>query len=356
MSTVPVPSKVRSRYYGPQVRAAANRLIANLESRRPGVVERLRDDPVVEMQTWDDELAVQIVPQYRLRGSCSVLGQYADSTEPPTLSLVASGSHGQRRFTALHELGHHEQAGDAPWFDEALSQQSDLGQRLEEQVCDSFAAEVLLGQDVVDRVLGDVDPTAESVVALRDASGASGAACCVRVAQLLRCEGFVLATDLAGELFFVAVNGSTWYRPKRGTRQGDDSLAVRAASLGLARDEDSFIQYGTGSRVVHLRGDAVRSGSVVYVVLRDGRAPWQTTDLGPHAAWEVPDRNCHACGEVLEYPGDAPCPECRRPRCPACGAACASCKPTADRICKKCKYTWARARFPADGEVCADCV
>lgn len=356
MSTsVTVPARIRSRYYGPQVRDAAARLVDNLQARRPGAVERLRVDPLTELRTWDDELIVRVVPQHRLGSACSVIGLYADDTDPPTLSLVDSGSAGQRRFTALHELGHHEQRGDLPWFDEALSQQSDHGRRLEEQVCDAFAAAVLLGQDVVDSVLGDDAPSAESIVALRAATQASGAACCVRVAQLLRCEGFVLATNLDGELHFAAVTGSSYYRPKRGTPQGDDSLAARAATLGSARDDDTFLQYGTGTRLTHLRGDAVRDGHVVYVVLRDGKAPWQQLDLGPSPEWEVPERTCHACGDELDYPGESPCHTCRRPRCSTCGADCSCGRPAADQICSNCRLTWARSRFPDGGALCADC-
>lgn len=355
MSAVEVPVAVRSRYYGKQVRTAAARLVGNMETRRPGTLERLRADPFVELDTWTDELALRRISRHSLRGGCSVIGQYSDDSDPPTLSVVDIGGQGERRFTVLHELGHHEQRGDLPWFDAALAKQSDNGRRLEEQVSDSFAAEVLLGQDVVDRVLGDDAPSAESVPLLRRESGASGWACCVRVAQLLRCEGFVLATGLDGELVFAAVNGASYYRPKRGTPQGSDSLAMRAAALGRAQDPDGFLQYGTGTRLTHLRGEAVRDGDHVYVVLRDGRAPWQTTDLGPRPAYEVPERNCHKCGEELEWPGGDPCPECRRPRCTTCGAACECGKPAADKICKGCSYTWSRARFPDNGDLCADC-
>lgn len=355
MTGVEVPLAVRSRYYGPQVRTAAVRLLDNLDQRRPGAVERLRADALAELATWTDELALRRVPSHALRGGCSVVGQYSDDTDPPTLSVVDAGSAGQRRFTVLHELGHHEQRGDLPWFDAALARQSDHGRRLEEQVCDAFAAEVLLGQDVVDQVLGGEAPTAEAVVRLRAATGASGAACCVRVAQLLRCEGIVLATDLSGSVLFSAVNGASYFRPKRGTPQGSDSLAVRAAGAGTARDADAFVQYGTGSRVVHLRGDAAADGNVVYTVLRDGRAPWQKTDLGPRPRWDVPERTCDACGAELEQPGDDPCPECRRPRCASCGTACSCGRPSADKTCKSCQYTYARARFPGNGDVCADC-
>lgn len=356
MSGVEVPVAVRSRYYGRQVRTAALRLVDNLEARRPGAVERLRAEPFVELDTWTDELALRRVSPYSLRGTCSVIGQYSDDTDPPTLSVVDAGSKGQRRFTVLHELGHHEQRGDLPWFDGALAKQSDHGRRLEEQVCDSFAAEVLLGQDIVDRVLGDEAPSAESVLLLRGESGASGAACCVRVAQLLKSEGFVLATRLDGELMFAAVNGVSYFRPKRGTPQGSDSLAVHAAALGRAQDPDAFLQYGNGTRLTHLRGEAVRDGDYVYVVLREGRAPWQTTDLGPRPAYDVPERNCNKCGEELERPGEDPCPECRRPSCTNCGAACDCGKAAADKTCKGCFCSWARARFPDNGDFCEDCV
>ena len=356
MSRVEVPVAVRSRYYGRQVRAAAVRLLENLDARRPGVVGRLRADPFVELHGWSDEVAVRRVPIHSLHGGCSVIGQYSDDTDPPTLSVLDGGSSGQRRFTVLHELGHHEQRGDLPWFDAALAKQSDNGRRLEEQVCDSFAAEVLLGQDVVDRVLGEEAPSAESVLLLREETGASRAACCVRVAQLLRCEGLVILTDLAGEVLFAAVNGSSFFRPKRGTAQGSDSLAVRAAALGRAQDPDAFLQYATGTRLIHLRGEAIRDGNYVYVVLRDGRAPWQKTDLGPRAAWDVPARNCAACGEELERPGEDPCPQCRRPRCSGCGARCECGRLSGDKTCSACSLSWSRTRFPGDGDVCADCV
>jgi hypothetical protein len=125
--------------------------------------------------------------------------------------------------------------------------------------------------------------------------------------------------------------------------------------VGSVRADDAFLQYGTGTRLTHLRGDAVRDGMVVYVVLRDGQAPWQDIDLGPNAEWEVPERNCHVCGELLNYPGENPCSICRRPRCPNCGAACSCGKPVSDRTCTMCHMTWARSRFPHGGAICADC-
>lgn len=350
MTAPEVPREVAGRFASRQVARAAARLVDNLDSRRPGLLEQLRADPLAALHDFD-ELELRLTTDGGSR--CSVLGRYDDSRDPPLITVVRSPSLGQTWFTALHELGHHEQRGDVDWFDAALARGSDPAHRLEEQVCEAFAADVLLGDDVAARVLGPGQVSAHSVAELRRATGASRSACCVRVAQLLGAPGFVLLGDLEGTVLFTALSGDR-IRPAHHTAQGEQSVLTLAGRNGYARDDDGYLRYGNGRPLRGLRADAVRDGNYVYAVLTEGRAAWTTVDVGyrgPH--WEPAELHCD-CGQTYARTGLDMCEHCRTERCPACGRC--ACPPAAkNRICDVCQFEYSVARFDGDSTTCRDC-
>ena len=54
-----------------------------------------------------------------------------------------------------------------------LIEEDDAGRALEDDICDAFAAEVLLPDAVVDEIFSSEGPTALNIVTLMHASGAS---------------------------------------------------------------------------------------------------------------------------------------------------------------------------------------
>src|SRR3954466_14821230 len=80
-----------------------------LERSHPGAADRLRHDPLGELECWED-LAVVAVAETAGADRCSVAGSY--HSDPPTLFVAQSASRRRNGFTGLHELVHHLQQTD----------------------------------------------------------------------------------------------------------------------------------------------------------------------------------------------------------------------------------------------------
>lgn len=344
-------------YLGLQVKQAATRLTRNLEERMPGVLERLRNDPFAELGRWDDIKIIRVSTD-EIRGSvdtgkgCSVLGQYNGEDAPPSITIVGSTRPGRPWFTVLHELGHHEQRGDLEWFDTALSCQADGGWELEEQVCEAFAADILLGEDVAATVLQGRAVDASAVPLLHKATGASRMACCVRVSQLFGDECLVLITDLTGRVYFSASNGDI-SRPKVGTTQASNSIPVRAASAGSIISSNADLTYASGRARSGFRVHSVRDGNYVYSIFTMGFAPWSKLDISRPVQWSELDWFCESCQEHSDGYSLKRCPVCYQSKCPNCNAC--SCGVVSEKACSSCHLTWSAARFANGSDVCGDC-
>ncbi|MEY9967514.1 hypothetical protein ABIA33_005585 [Streptacidiphilus sp. MAP12-16] len=329
----------------------------NLEERMPGVLERLREDPFDELSRWDDIKVIRVSADETRRSvdtgnGCSVLGQYNGEDTPPSITVVGSTGPGRPWFTVLHELGHHEQRGDLEWFDSALSRQADDGWELEEQVCEAFAADILLGDDVATAVLNGKAVDASAVPLLHKATGASRMACCVRVSQLFGGECLVLITDLTGRVYFSASAGDI-PRPKIGTPQASNSLPVRAASAGSIISSDAVLTYATGRVRSGFRAHSVRDGKYVYSIFATGFAPWSKLDISRPVEWSELDWFCESCQEHSDGYELKRCPTCQQGKCPSCNAC--PCGAASERICLSCHLTWSIARFAKGSDVCRDC-
>ncbi len=351
MNDIEVPRAVAGRFAARQVKASAGRLVRGLDERVPGFVEQLRADPLGALAVFAE--ITFMVRSAAVGSRCSVLGRYDGEVDPPTITITRT-SPGQTRFTALHELGHHEQRGDVDWFDAALSRGAPGADRLEEQVCEAFAAEILLGDDVVAAVLGDQPITADSVTALRSASGASRAACSVRVAQMLGAQGFVMVGGLDGNALFTAASGDR-VPPAKNVYQGERSVLTIAGHAGRARDDDADVRYRTGSRFGGLRADAVRDGDYVYAVFTEGRAGWRKLDIGGGAGhWIAREQDCR-CGTTFARTGRDMCPECGTERCPDC-ARCGCGVVERVRTCTQCYLQFGAGMFTQHDTICDGCM
>ncbi|MGI8899679.1 MAG: ImmA/IrrE family metallo-endopeptidase [Nocardioides sp.] len=163
-------------------------------------------------------------PEHRRDGVCAVDGAYFH--DPPRIVVAASESLRRRAFTALHELAHHLLRGDFDFFFLA-------GDRpLEEEVCDRFAAEILLSTALSERVLSVPVPTANDFADLYEHSHASRAVCARRVADALPRLGHAVVA--LGTAVTYCASAHTLFRASYLTEQGDQSIFAEAARHGGA--------------------------------------------------------------------------------------------------------------------------
>lgn len=318
----------------------------------------LREDALEAIPIVAPEITLRIVHYDPSEDDCGIEGHYDEATRTITVGRAAS----RRRtwFTALHELGH-DRARRHPDVARAIAQLSaDAGRRYEEDIANAFAATILIPDDVLDTVMGDRQPTAVAVAELfgDDRVHGSREACCVRVAQRMRGNGYVILAE-GSTVRFCAVVGDT-YRVARGTVQDRGHLLERAAQHGLATDNDVVLRHRSGATTPPFAGQAVTDGAYVFAVLTDAtNPPWggwvpprdsRPTD-GPPEMW------CDECDEIVE--AWQRCDNDPRHRvCGVCGwCACRTPRrKLEEKVCQQCTQSKHIALFDEHPEICRDCL
>jgi hypothetical protein len=194
-------------------------------------------------------------PEYRREGVCAVDGAYFPG--PPRIVIALAESPRRRAFTALHELAHHLVRHDWGLFGLAPNR------ILEEEVCDRFAAEILLPTELSKRLLSRPIPTATEFAALYEQSYASRAVCARRVAAGLPRTGHAVVT--LGTMTTYCASARTPFRSAFGLEQGEDSIfgvaVLDGTAGGLAR---LWYQEGVVSPV--FQADAIFREDHVFAV------------------------------------------------------------------------------------------
>lgn len=279
---------------------------------------------------------------------CSIDGTY--TAKPPTMTIATSASAGRERFSLLHELGHHLQRHDFDSID-VLNRAGKSRRTLEEDICDSFAAEILLPDEDVDDALDGQLPSVEALVSLYRDHSASRAACCVRIAQRLRSSGYVLLTDVEGCVAFAATAGDA-LPLARGTRQVDELFAE--ALSGRSTRGKTRVTYPSQWQSPVYFGELQQVGDWVFGVLQDQPPSWQVVPLKGDELKPAPGQiECGHCGETFTG-WKPPCDRCEVRTCTHCGR-CDCTKAPAPRTCQGCWLLLAPSRFPIDGVFCLDC-
>ncbi len=292
------------------------RLHALLSARGDGTSERLRDDPLGELEAWP-ELEVILVDAIP-KTDCAIAGVYFSDSTPARIGIWSQVTRPRRDFTALHELGHHLQLHDADLAAE-YDDQPDQGAALEELTCDAFAASILIPDAMAQETLGPDTPTAPAVVSLWRKTGASRAAIAVAAARRLRSAGHVVLLDEAGE---VAFSSSMAELPlKRGRDQSKTAIVrrLRGSSLPVVSVRDQQFEYRDGIAGTPLFAQATDMGGYTLIIAVAHNAPWEKLSL-PSAAPKITAQwqTCIHCGENFEVWGE---------RCRTCGAGyCVECK------------------------------
>lgn len=329
-------------------RSHARRLVAAIPADQR---QALSEDPLVALEALG--FALRLRAELEITGACSVAGSFQPGP-PPTITVVETRSRGRRYFTALHEYGHRLIAADHDIHDVFLAEDDD-GARLEEDVCDAVAAELLLPDTMVDAHIGPAGPSAQSVIDLFHASHASREACCVRAAQRIAGPGHVmLAVD--GVAQFTATTGSP-FRVRRATPQGPDHLVSKAARLGSSRGEAS-LRYASGATSDRFFADATADDDgYVFAVLMEGRPPWLTgLTLLTGDRVEATHTVCGHCDVGFETLA-APCSTCGDYRHTPDGCGRCSCGPvTEEQLCRRCFLRRPPAEFTQGQDVCDICL
>lgn len=309
----------------------------------------LRQDPAGALKA-DASVEVRWVEPAALPTGCSIAASYQASRTPARIVVARDASDGRRRFSVLHEYAHHLR-NQVTEVLEALFQMSDGGARLEERMCDEFAAQVLLPRHEITKVLGE-GVCARAVLDLIATSSASAQACAVAAARHLATPGYVLLLGHDGTVLFAARSGDT-LPVTRGTRQ--EGLLARAA-IGLALRGRTQVTYATGNSGPEMFVDtATADGRRVAVLVTDS-PPWSDLTLAGTTYEPASPGLCEHCDrEFVSY--DAPCRSCREKVCPDCGRCACSPLPTRnERRCASCSLTLPPAAFTSvKNSVCRDC-
>ncbi|MFS8102096.1 ImmA/IrrE family metallo-endopeptidase [Lentzea alba] len=334
----------------PHVQAMA----ALVEHNHPCALERLRGDPLGELQTWSD-LAVALVAEESGADRCSVAGSY--EPDPPTLVVARAASVRRRGFTALHELGHHLQQTDVD-LGATTFEYSDP-ELFQEQACDAFAAHVLLPDDQLLPTLGPRGPVAQDVVDLFAMhSSASREACCVWAARHLQGAGAIVLLDRMGTVLFAAPRGLI--PPARKSDQSDTPLIEAALTRrsGVITRDETYVSYRGGGRSDTVYGQAAWfDDEYLVAIIGSDNVGWQdfapprpgTSGLRPGTWW-----TCETCGELfLNF--EPPCPKCRQPKCKNEHCGCTVARAANTKTCSKCNLALHPSRFVGTGTVCRDC-
>jgi hypothetical protein len=332
------------------LRRQASALIDDMERTDPVRLAALRAAPLAILAEWPG-LTVRWEDQPASRGNCSVDGWYSPDG---TIHLVRRVNVERISFTACHELGHHLQRHH-PEVALTLAEHDaeDPTRRLEDRICDTFASRVLI-PDAALPDLGRLGPTAADVIATYEATGASRAACVVRLADELDHEGWVILATPTGEVLFAAAAHHE-FRLQPGTQQPDDSLITIAGSRGHAQGLQS-VTYPSGKTSPQFNTDAKIHDGYVFVVMSVGATPWSPGPVQNRDRWaRPPEFECESasCGATFtRY--DRRCSTCQQPYCPDCGR-CRCSTSINNRICRVCWIQRPEAQMPLGETICKPC-
>lgn len=336
----------------PDVRMLARTLCDKLTADE---LEGLRDDPFQAIPIIDAAVHIELVSHEPGEG-CSVEGLYHEPTRSITVQRAESGR--RTRFTAIHEFGHDRARHDVEVARHLASLGGTLSRTREERIADAFAAAVLIPDDAVDDVLQGKAPTARHVIELFHRADVAGSreACCVRIAQRMSGQGYVVIAE-GDRLRFCATVGDA-FPIRRGAAQGEVRLLRRAADSGSATDESARLQYPDGRFTGEYAGQAITDDIHTFAVLTDSTTPpWGGWIAPRRTDGDAPEAWCAECDEITEAWQRCETDASHRV-CSTCGWC--ECRisrvKVQEKICDTCTTLKRLDLFPDGGPTCRDCV
>lgn len=340
---------IRARLNAPEHAAA---VLSATETMYPGIIERLRADPITSVRDETDVELVILTPQQKADASCSIAGMYFSETDPPRIG-VADAINPRMRFTVLHEFAHHIQQNSS--LADVIGDGTRYGSALEERSCDLFAAEILLPAGEVTAAFAGGTPSPAGLQAFYATHDASRAAICVAATKYLEDDGYVMVMDADGIVTFSSVKGDLPLI-RRGSDQGDSEIGrlIRTTGGSLATAKSRFRFTSGVNQGEELWVQAARTGNYWFVVASRSRVPWQTVAL-PSFDNRVRGRwwTCELCEHQWES-FEAPHDGCGTPVCPACNRC--SCRlRMEERDCTCCFMKKPAHLFQPGSTICDDC-
>jgi hypothetical protein len=331
-------------------RVLARLLLAHVREAGLLNLEKLSSDPVAAIEASPDVRITWVEPS-SLPPTCSIAAACDKSCTPARLLISRDNSVGRRRFSVLHEYAHFLR-DLVPDVLDVLFTSANVGEALEERMCDEFASAVLLPDTLLESVLGPA-VTARAVLSLIAAAPASAEACAVAAARRLPAPGYVMLLSPDGTATFTAHHDDIYY-VRRGTAQ--EGLLKRAASGVPVRGREQ-VRYNTGNRGRELLVDAASENGRTVAVLVTDSPPWGGLTIGRKQGPEGTSGYCGNCAHEFNS-FTQPCDTCEQPPCPKCGqCACEAPKGTAgERMCDRCYLMLPPAAYPdPESTSCKEC-
>lgn len=291
-------------------------------------VAALREDPI---GTIDRYTGIKLVYATHADAGCGS-GYYRP--DPPTIYLHPS-SYRRNAFTVLHELAHHLQRHHSEWGFHLMDIR-DAKQRLriEEMICDRFAAEVLLPPEHIsdDALYHPADAMAGIFVN----SNLSHSAVVQNVATNMppQARWILCVVDSCG---FVTTSQTTYsqYPPAKDVHHPElAAIAEEAADHSVRRTMPNAFTYSTGATLTGMWAEACRDHENRYTFI--AMRPAKRFGIG-----EVVDErfvcNNVSCGKEIDSTKKLKrCSRCKQPECPECNT-CGCESATTDRKCPDCR-------------------
>ncbi|WP_407921279.1 ImmA/IrrE family metallo-endopeptidase [Aeromicrobium terrae] len=307
----------------------------------------MSSDPQVALER-DSSVTVRWVEPSVLPGGCSIAATYVGATVPAEISVALDASPGRRRFSLVHEYGHHLR-------DQVFEVLTDLFAStdpgwLEEKMCDAFASLVLVPLATREQAFTN-GVTARAVLDLMSRVSASEEAVAVASAESMSHPGYVMLLNELGEAEFTARSGDVFPIPRSTPQSG---LALRAASGALVRGIDRLNQGISRTGEMHI--DAATDTGRTVLVAVDGQAPWTRFGGGRAYSAEFEERHCEYCSASFAVL-TTPCPRCGEPPCSECSrCACHEEQLVGARTCDTCWTIQPPAAFEStDATTCLGC-
>lgn len=339
-------------------RDIADLLEADLDRREPGFAAAVAAGGNLR-ELLPERLGISVTVAEASASGCSVAGSSSGNA-----ITVVRASPARMRFTALHELAHilaeaSDDVQDQIWHLGATrSRRSAQSARdLEEDVCDAFAAGLLLPDERVEALLGSAGRTARGLHALVTGTAASREACAVALAQRLEAPGYAGVAYSDGRVSFVARSGDV-LPVARGADQRGGVLGPLVAGVAALTEQGALL-FASGAPTDELYIDARRIEDRIYFVATTDRADWEAVST---RGADEPGRHerfvtgyCEICSEDFEVP--SPCKACGEPRHLACGGCGCDSPPAAGaRICQgDCRLELPAPAFEAGSDICQEC-
>jgi Zn-dependent peptidase ImmA (M78 family) len=276
----------------------------------------------------------------------------------PNIAYAPTPGSSRERFTLVHEFAHYLIRRHHDILSALHDLDEDAGRVAEERACHAFAGQILVPDEVIERILAGRPPEARHLRDVFTASSGSLEACAVRLAEHLPTNGYVVIADpTERRIRFASPSPSAPYQWGRHTPLPHQHPLWRTHTAGAYRGQGQVI-WASGSRMT-LWLDAAADGHLIHAVFSETRY-WggeglSVLDQPPTAARPTAmSGSCRHCGADIW--GYTACPTCGDVRCRVCSRCGCGAPAATTRVCSVCHLQKGRGQFRSPASTaCRDC-